>query len=97
MELQEFKPACRLTEADRSVDMKSLDRKLDRVLYLLVKKARKEHTWQMPQGGVEPEESLVEVYIDLFFKTQKPENGLQLTHLHSFGWCSKLCVMMHKL
>lgn len=60
-ELQEFKPASRQTEFDRSGDMKSLERKLDRVLYLLVKKPRQEHAWQMPQGGVEPEESLIEV------------------------------------
>jgi large subunit ribosomal protein L46 len=41
--------------------MKSLQRKLDRVLYLLVKKPRKEYTWQLPQGGLEQDESLVEV------------------------------------
>lgn len=61
MELQEFEPAPRLTEADRIGDMMSLDRQLDGVLYLLVKKQREEHAWQMPQGGVEGEESLVEV------------------------------------
>ena len=60
-ELQEFEPAPRLTEADRAEDMRSLDRQLDRVLYLLVKKPREEHAWQMPQGGVEGEESLIEV------------------------------------
>lgn len=62
MEFQDFHPAPRLTEADTSCDMKSLDRKLDRVLYLLVRKPRQEHAWQMPQGGVEGEESLVQVY-----------------------------------
>lgn len=60
-ELQEFEPAPRRTEADRTGDMRSLDRQLDRVLYLLVKKPREEHAWQMPQGGVEGEESLIEV------------------------------------
>ncbi len=63
MELQEFKPAPRLTEADVSGDMRSLNRKLDRVLYMLVKKPRKDHSWQMPQGGVEGEESLLEVCV----------------------------------
>lgn len=61
MELQEFEPASRVTEADRTSDVRSLERKLDRVLYLLVKKPRQDHAWQMPQGGVEEEESLIEV------------------------------------
>ena len=62
-ELQSFNPASRETEADRTGDMKSLQRKLDRVLYLLVKKPRKEHAWQMPQGGLEQQESLIEVHV----------------------------------
>lgn len=61
VELQSFHPASRETEADRAGDMKSLQRKLDRVLYLLVKKPRKKHAWQLPQGGLEQQESLVEV------------------------------------
>ncbi len=60
-ELKEFQPASRETEADRSGDMRTLQRKLDRVLYLLVKKPREEHAWQMPQGGVDADESLLEV------------------------------------
>lgn len=40
----------RTTEADRKNDQKSLDRKLDRTLYLLLKKPRAEHAWQFPQG-----------------------------------------------
>ena len=56
LELQEFQPANRETEADRLGDMRSLNRKLDRMLYLLVKKPREEYAWQMPQGGVEGEE-----------------------------------------
>ena len=61
LELQEFQPASRLTEADRSGDMRSLLRRLDRVLYLLVRKPRQEHAWQMPQGSVEEGESLLQV------------------------------------
>ena len=61
VELQSFHPASRETEADRAGDMKSLQRKLNRVLYLLVKKPRKKHAWQLPQGGLEQQESLVEV------------------------------------
>lgn len=36
----------RETEADRAGDVKSLERKLDRTLYLLLKKDRKDHAWQ---------------------------------------------------
>ncbi|RUS31697.1 39S mitochondrial ribosomal protein L46-domain-containing protein [Jimgerdemannia flammicorona] len=41
----------RITEADRVGDMKSLDRALQRSLYLVVKKPREQHAWQFPQGG----------------------------------------------
>ncbi|CAG8492191.1 1377_t:CDS:2 [Paraglomus occultum] len=44
--------ASRVTEADRINDMTSLDRALQRTLYLIVRKPRKEHAWQFPQGGV---------------------------------------------
>ncbi|GAA5937814.1 hypothetical protein JCM1841_004066 [Sporobolomyces salmonicolor] len=50
----------RETEADRKGDVKSLERKVDRTLYLLLKKKRNNHAWQFPQGGVEADESLVE-------------------------------------
>lgn len=63
LELQEFQPASRLTEADQSGDTRSLLRRLDRVLYLLVKKPRQEHAWQMPQGSVEAGESLLQVRV----------------------------------
>ncbi|KAG5439927.1 hypothetical protein PCANB_000209 [Pneumocystis canis] len=42
----------RETEADRKGDLHSLERKLDKTLYLLVKKPRNEHCWQFPQGAV---------------------------------------------
>lgn len=42
----------RITEADRNEDTKSLNRKLDRTLYLLLKKPRQEHAWQFPQGPI---------------------------------------------
>lgn len=60
-EINTFKPAARETVADKNHDLKSLQRKLNEVLYLLVKKDRKEHAWQMPQGGLEQDESIVEV------------------------------------
>lgn len=42
----------RITESDRKGDTKSLDRKLDRTLFLLMKKPRSKHAWQFPQGAV---------------------------------------------
>ena len=65
IELSSFTPASRLTEADKNNDLKSVQRKLDQVLYLLVKKDRSEHAWQMPQGGLEGNESLLEVNYQL--------------------------------
>ncbi|KAL1915044.1 mitochondrial 54S ribosomal protein mL46 [Calcarisporiella thermophila] len=51
-------PASRVTEADKKGDVKSLDRALDRTLYLIVKKPREEHAWQFPQGGLDDNELL---------------------------------------
>ncbi|GAA5898057.1 mitochondrial 54S ribosomal protein mL46 MRPL17 [Sporobolomyces salmoneus] len=48
------------TAADKQGDVKSLERKADRTVYLLLKKKRSQHAWQFPQGGVEGDESLVE-------------------------------------
>ncbi|ORY89446.1 hypothetical protein BCR35DRAFT_300632 [Leucosporidium creatinivorum] len=50
----------RESEADRKGDVTSLERKMDRTLYLLLKKDRKDNAWQFPQGGVEADESLLE-------------------------------------
>ncbi|XP_055998975.1 39S ribosomal protein L46, mitochondrial-like [Ostrea edulis] len=48
-ELAEFSPAPRVTEADESGDMKSLDRKLDQTLVLLVKqKIDGKEYWYLP-------------------------------------------------
>lgn len=60
-ELASFQPSSRETEADREGDLKSLCRRLDQMLYLLVKKPRSQHSWQMPQGGLEEGESLLQV------------------------------------
>lgn len=50
-----FQPA---SWADVNDDRHSLDRRLRDTLYLLVKKPRSGHAWQMPQGGHEGSESL---------------------------------------
>lgn len=51
----------RITDADRKNDVRSLERALQRTLYLIVKKPREEHAWQFPQGGVRVCENLQEV------------------------------------
>ena len=60
-ELSAFQAATRTTEADRTGDQHSVDRQLDKCLYLLVRKERREHCWQMPQGALEEGESLLQV------------------------------------
>ncbi|KAI8917074.1 39S mitochondrial ribosomal protein L46-domain-containing protein [Powellomyces hirtus] len=52
--------ANRATEADAKKDMKSLDRALDRTLYLVVKRAAgpMKGTWQLPSGALEADEVL---------------------------------------
>jgi large subunit ribosomal protein L46 len=59
MEQMPFAP--RSTVADAAGDVKSLDRKLDRSVYLVVKKPRSHHAWQFPQGGIQADEALHEV------------------------------------
>lgn len=51
-EVAVFQPSPRPTAVDRSGNMRSVQRQLDKVLYLLVKKDRSSHCWQMPQGGL---------------------------------------------
>ena len=61
-EVAVFQPSPRPTAVDRSGNMRSVQRQLDKVLYLLVKKDRSSHCWQMPQGGLLGEgESLLQV------------------------------------
>ena len=62
-----FQPAPRNTQADQSGDLQSLQRRLDKVLYLLVKKKRSNHSWQMPQGSLTEGESLLQVSLSLYF------------------------------
>ncbi|KUI59841.1 54S ribosomal protein L17, mitochondrial [Cytospora mali] len=53
------RPLPRETEADRTGDVRRLDRALDRTLYLVVKKKRT-GVWRFPQARVHPEEGLHE-------------------------------------
>lgn len=59
--LAEFLPGPRITQADEKKDLHSLDRKLDHMLYLIVKNREPLNSWQMPQGDHKGEESLIEV------------------------------------
>lgn len=57
------RPMPRITEADIKNDTRSLDRKLSRTLYLLVKKQRKGHAWKFPQADIIGNENLKSVSI----------------------------------
>jgi len=61
-----FEPAPRVTADDRAKNMRSLNRQLDRRLYLIVKKNRAQHAWQFPQGGREQRETMREVCVRAF-------------------------------
>ena len=53
-----FKPASRITEADTNNDRKSLDRRLQDSLFLIVKRNRNDNSWQFPQGKLLAEETM---------------------------------------
>lgn len=50
LESMPFQPAPRETEADATNDRRSLDRRLQDSLFLIVKRNRKDNAWQFPQG-----------------------------------------------
>lgn len=50
LESMPFTPAPRTTDADINNDRKSVDRRLQDSLFLVVKRSRHEHQWQFPQG-----------------------------------------------
>ncbi|KAK4054445.1 glycosylphosphatidylinositol anchor biosynthesis [Microbotryomycetes sp. JL201] len=54
------RPSAGLNDVEERGTVQSLERRLDRTLYLLLKKDRREHAWQFPQGGVEEGESLLD-------------------------------------
>ena len=60
-DLKSFRAFSRETEADRSGDHRTVNRRLYSMLYLLVKKPRAEYSWQMPQGRLEKGQNLLEV------------------------------------
>ena len=50
------RPMPRITEADKNGDLKSLNRRLEKTLYLLVKGAK--GVWELPSSVLEKKESL---------------------------------------
>ncbi|KAG2223081.1 hypothetical protein INT45_008929 [Circinella minor] len=59
--MNKVEKASRLTEADIKKDVKSLDRALQRTLYLVVHKPEDtQHPWQFPQGQIDSAEYLHE-------------------------------------
>ncbi|KAF9355123.1 54S ribosomal protein L17 mitochondrial [Mortierella sp. AD094] len=85
----------RITEADRKNDVKSLERALQRTLYLIVKKPREQHAWQFPQGGVRAVENLQEAAgrelqeecggnMDLWFVGRVPIGHYSYSHPKNF-------------
>lgn len=63
-ELSGLKRAERITEVDKKGDVRSLDRALDRTLYLVVKRPENEGSWELPAGALEDEEMLHEVLFE---------------------------------
>ena len=60
------------TEADKSNDLRSLERRLDAKLILLVKqKVGTQDTWIMPQGRHQPGESMRQVSISMCKRLKK--------------------------
>eukprot|EP01041_Mallomonas_annulata_P008138 gene8138-16728_t len=58
LESMPFKPAPRITEADETNNRRSLERKLPRSLFLVVKRNREDFPWQFPQGKWNIEETM---------------------------------------
>lgn len=50
------RPMPRITEADKTGDLKSLDRRLEKTLYLLVKRGKGQ--WEFPKSMLQKNESL---------------------------------------
>jgi hypothetical protein len=55
MDSMPFKPASRVTEADKNKDTRSMERMLDKSCFLVVKRNREDKSWQFPQGKVSDE------------------------------------------
>jgi 8-oxo-dGTP pyrophosphatase MutT (NUDIX family) len=72
------RPLTRITEADRKGDQRRLDRKLNRTLYLVVKREGAYGGWGFPSGRVEGRENLHQVCFISVFDLGERENENQL-------------------
>eukprot|EP00605_Chrysophyceae_sp_TOSAG23-4_P002349 GSChrysophyteH1.ASY1.ANO1.2597.1 assembled CDS len=50
-----FEPASRTTQADIDGDMRSMNRRLDKSSFFIVKRNRSDNSWQFPQGKLNPD------------------------------------------
>lgn len=57
VESMPFEPLGRETEADENNDRHSMMRKLDKSMYLIVRRSRDDSPWQFPQGKMLPKEN----------------------------------------
>lgn len=71
------RPLGRETEADRAGDVKRLDRKMDRTLYLVVRD--RDERWTFPQDDIKPEESVYEVCLLYFISRPLPPPPLSFS------------------
>ncbi len=76
----------RITEADKANDRKSLYRKLDKKLFLIVKRKRDQHTWQFPQGDWVKGEMIREVCTR--HVGDKFSSFLIFSHISCHYWCA---------
>ncbi|KAK9343909.1 39S mitochondrial ribosomal protein L46-domain-containing protein [Lipomyces starkeyi] len=67
-----IEPRSRITEADKTNNFRSLERKLDRTLYLLVKKDRQANEWKFPAAEVLNGETLAGAGRRLLLNTGGP-------------------------
>ncbi|KAK3718225.1 hypothetical protein LTR37_005340 [Vermiconidia calcicola] len=77
------RPLPRVTEADRTNDTKSLDRKLDRSLYLLVQ--RPDGTWRFPEDRVYGRENLKQAAERILHQSLGPNLNTWLPANHPIG------------
>lgn len=68
-----------------SLSIKDTFRKPNETLYLLVKKPRKEHAWQFPQGGQEKEETAAEAAVRELREECGSNLKVQLTNNSAVG------------
>jgi len=87
------KPLSRISQADIDHDVKSLNRAMSRTLYLLVKRAGREHdVWKFPQADVEGRENLRQVCLPVstfsLLVFSQTSNFLQTIHSCSLPFFS---------